>query len=140
MNIFQSRKLTDAEFVEKIRKQLQKSKYWAWFMLFFSGAMLVLFFWFLYLMIDFAGSWSEDNSHDKNLANWLYWYRIGLATGACFGGFAMLLLVKVFWYFCEFLMLLTGNRRDKLLVDCYDQLHPLDAKAPAPSSIEKFSH
>jgi hypothetical protein len=63
-----------------------------------------------------------------------------LATGAFFGGFAMLLLVKVFWYFCEFLMLLAGNRRDKLLVACYDQLHPLDAKAPAPSRAEKFSH
>jgi hypothetical protein len=140
MNIFQSRKLTDTEFVEKIRKQLQKSKRWAWFMLIFSGAALALFVWVIFIAIDFAGSWNQDNSHDQRLSNWLEWYRIGLATGACFGGFAMLLLVKVFWYFCEFLMLLTGNRRDKLLVTYYEQLHPLDAKAPAPSSAEIFSH
>jgi hypothetical protein len=63
-----------------------------------------------------------------------------LATGACFGGFAVLLLVKVAFYFFEFLTLLVGRRQDKLLVVFYDQLHPLDAKAPAPSSAENFPH
>ena len=105
-------------------------------MLFFSAVMLALFVWFLFIALDFAGSWSEDNSYDKHLSNWLEWYRIGLVTGACIGGFAMLLLVKVFWYFCEFLMLLAGNRRDKLLVVYYDQIHPFNAKAPAPSNIK----
>ena len=140
MKIFQSRKLTDVEFVEQTRKKIQKGKRWAWFMLFFSGAMLVFFVWLLFVAIDFAGSWSKDSSHDQHLSNWLEWYRIGLATGACFGGFAMLLLVKVAFYFYEFLTLLVGRRQDKLLIAYYDQLHPLDAKAPAPSSAEKFSH
>ena len=140
MNIFQSRKLSDAEFIEQTRKKIQKGKRWAWFMLIISVAMLVFFVWLLFVAIDFAGSWSKDNSHDQHLSNWLEWYRIGLATGACFGGFAMLLLVKVAFYFYEFLTLLVGRRQDKLLVAYYDQLHPLDAKAPAPSSAEKFSH
>jgi hypothetical protein len=99
MKIFQSRKLTDAEFVERIRKQLQKRKRWAWLMLIFSGVILALFFWFLFIAIDFAGSWSTDSTHDQRLSNGLEWYRIGFVSGSLLGGFAMLLLVKVTFLF-----------------------------------------
>jgi hypothetical protein len=141
MKIFESRKLTDAEFVERTRKQLQKSRRWAWICLIGSGMFVAFFFWFFYIVIDMIGGfWNKDSAANQHLQNSMEWYRIGLATGACLGGFAMLLLVKAFWYFCEFLMMLSGNRRDKLLVAYYDQLHPLDAKAPAPSNAGKFSN
>ena len=133
MKIFQSRKLSDAEFVERIRKQLQRRKRWACLMLIFSGVMLALFIWFLFIASHFAGSWSTDSTHDQRLSNGLEWYRIGFVSGLFLGGFAMLLLVKVTFYFCEFLVLLAGDRRNKLLVAYYDQLHPLESNAPAPS-------
>jgi hypothetical protein len=139
MKLFQSRKLTDAEFVERTRKKLQKGKRWAWFMLIFSGAMLALFVWFLFIVIDLTGgAWNKDTVINQRLQSSMEWYRIGLATGACFGGFAMLLLVKVGSYFYEFLTLLAGRRQDKLLVAYYDQLYPLEAKAPAPSSVPRY--
>lgn len=85
-----------------------------------------------------GGFGDNDTAISQHLQNSMEWYRIGLATGACFGGVAVLLLVKAFWYFGEFLTMLAGNRRDRLLVAYYDQLHPLDAKAPAPSSAPTF--
>jgi len=138
MNIFQLRKLTDAEFVEKVRKQLQKNRRWAWAGLVASGSFLGLFIWFSFLFIGISHLGSEGG--EKHHSDFNDWYQAGFKLGAILGAFAMLLLVKVFWYFCEFLIWLAGNRRDKLLVACYDQLHPLDTKAPAPSSAEKFPH
>jgi len=130
MKIFESRKLTDGEFVGKVRKQLQRGKRWAWFVLFFSVAMIGLLIYFLVFAIDLVTSWNKD--YGQNLQA----FHAGLAVGLLIGCFAAILLGKAALYFYEFLLLLAGNRRDKLLVACYDQLHPLDAKAPAPSNVK----
>src|SRR5580704_7658432 len=130
MKIFPSDKLSDAEFVEKVRKQLRKGRRWAWFGLIASGMFVVLFFYFMYAAVVIVGGFSsDDNRVNHHLQNSMEWYRMGLATGACFGFLASFFLVKAFWYFAEFLLLLVGNRRDRLLVASYDQLHPLEAKA-----------
>jgi hypothetical protein len=141
MKIFPWSDLSDTEFVEKVRKQLRKGRRWAWLGLIGSGISIALFFFFIYVVVTIVGGFSsDDNRVNQHLQNSMQWYRTGLATGVCFGFFATFLLVKAFWYFAEFLLLLAGNRRDRLLVAFYDQLHPLDAKAPAPSTAEKIPH
>src|SRR5215469_8747042 len=140
MKIFPSSNLSDAEFVEKVRKQVRKGRRWAWVGLIGSGMFIALFCYFLYVVVTIVGGFSsKDNDVNQHLRTSVEWYRTGLATGVCFGVFATFLLAKAFWYFAEFLLLLAGNRRDKLLVALYDEIHPLDAKAPAPSTAEKIS-
>jgi len=137
MNIFKSPKLADAEFVEKTRKQLQKSRRWAWIGLIGSAMFVVFFFWFLFVVVGFIGGfWDKDTAINQHFQSSMQWYRIGIATGAGFGIVATIFLGKAALYFYKFLEMLAGNRRDKLLVAYYDQLHPLDAKAPAPSNVK----
>ncbi|HTR42625.1 MAG TPA: hypothetical protein VMH87_13515 [Pseudomonadales bacterium] len=141
MKIFPSSNLSDAEFVEKVRKQLRKGRRWAWMGLIGSVMFVVLFVWFIYVIVTIVGGFSsKDSSVNQHLQTSMEWYRTGLATGVCFGVFATFLLAKAFWCYAEFLLLLAGNRRDKLLIALYDELHPLEAKAPAPSTAEKTSH
>jgi hypothetical protein len=137
MKIFQSRKLTDAEFVEKIRKQLRINRRWAWIGIIISGTLVVLFVWIFLLFINFISSMGQLAEHVNPKSQMFY---TGLALGCTMGLVLTVILGKIFLYFYKSLELLFGNRRDKLLVAYYDQFHPLDAKAPAPSSAEKFSH
>jgi ABC-type Fe3+ transport system permease subunit len=140
MNIFSSRKLSDEELVQQVRKQLQKGKRWAWFLLIMGVVLLVLLVWVLFLFYHFLSALGFETDHDKRMPSAWEWYRIGLATGVMFGAIIMMVIAKVFLYIYEAIALILGNRRDRLLIALYDQLHPLDAKAPAPSTAEKFSH
>jgi|ERR1700677_88004 len=140
MNIFSSRKLSDEELVQQVRKQLQKGKYWAWFLLVMGCVLVILLVWLLLIIINLLNSWSQSPDHDKHLPSGWEWYRMGLATGVLFGSFVAIMIAKFFLYIYEAITLIKGNRRDRLLIVLYDQLHPLDTKAPAPSTAEKFPH
>lgn len=140
MKIFSSRKLSDEELVNNVRKQLQKGKRWGWFIVVISGAFSILTIWFVFIVLSFFGSWSHDNNKDQHFHNLWEWYRIGIATGVALGLVLGVLISKVFFYFYEAITMLAGNRRDKLLVAYHDQLYPFDAKAPAPSTAEKIPH
>jgi ABC-type Fe3+ transport system permease subunit len=140
MNLFSSRKLSDEEFVRQTRKQLLKGKRYAWLLLGISSVLVVLLVWLLFILANFLTSWGQSTDHDKRLPNVWEWYRIGLATGVLFGSFVAITIAKVYLYIYEAITLIKGNRRDKLLIAFYDQLHPLDAKAPAPSTADKFTH
>jgi hypothetical protein len=135
MNIFQSRKLTDAEFVEKVRKQLRRNRRWAWIGIVGSITFIVFFVWIFILFVDFVSSMGQLSEHVSPKSQMFY---TGLTLGCTFGAVLTIILGKIIFYFCESLILLFGNRRDKLLVAYYDQIHPLDAKAPAPSNISKL--
>jgi len=60
-------------------------------------------------------------------------FQMGLILGFGVGSILWMLFLHTISSFSNCLILLMGNRRDKLLVAYYDQLNPLDAKAPAPS-------
>src|SRR5207248_6711543 len=96
-----------------------------------SCCFLILAVWLFSLVIHFIHIENNPALHPPADP-----YRNGFLAGICVGAFSMMLVVKVLWYFVESLNLLFGNRRDTLLVAYYDQLHPLDAKAPAPSVAE----
>jgi fatty acid desaturase len=105
MKIFQSRKLTDAEFVEKIRKQTLSAKRRAWILLAFSFFYLglIVFLW--------------------HLAAKYEWFQTGFLVGCFVGVFIGFLLMKALMYFVFFLEHLFGYRKEKLLIAYYDQLH-----------------
>jgi ABC-type transport system involved in multi-copper enzyme maturation permease subunit len=52
MNIFQSRKLTDAEYVEKVRKQLQKNRRLAWLWIVVAAIHLFMLIGIIYFQIS----------------------------------------------------------------------------------------
>jgi hypothetical protein len=137
MKLFQSRKLSDPEFVEEIRKRLQKGRRWAWMMLAASGLALGVFIFFVYIVFHFADVWGDQNSHVSKLYDWFDGYRIGFMTGVFLGVLGTIFFLKIFIYFLKFLILLKGEREDRLIVAYYDELHPLDGKAPAPSTATK---
>jgi|GEM_PF-3818857 hypothetical protein len=105
MKIFESRKLTDAEFVEKIRKQTLSAKRRAWillaFVFFYLG--LIIFVWQL--------------AAKYNLS------QMGFSGGCFVGVFIGFLLMKALMYFVFFFEHLFGYRKEKLLVEFYDQLY-----------------
>ena len=137
MKMLQSRNLTDAEFVEKIRKQLRINRRWAWVGIVISGILVGLFVWAFILFVDFISSMGNLAKSIEPKSQAFY---TGLTLGCTFGLFLTIILAKIFLYFYKCIELLLGNRRDRLLVTYYDQLHPLNAKAPAPSATEKFSY
>jgi hypothetical protein len=121
MNIFPSGKLSDAEFVEKIRKQLSSARRQAWLLLVFGMCHLgaIAFIWRLAVKYGL--------------------FQRGFAAGCFVGfftGFAVMMAVMYFVFFLEHLF---GYRKEKLLVALYDRLHPLDTKAPPSSTAEKSS-
>ena len=128
MKLFPSRKLSDAEFVEQTRKRLKQGRKWAWVGLVVSGGFVVLFICFLVFAIDWVSSMNKIFAHDSQS------FKAGFMTGLLVGSLIITLLFKIMLYFYEFLTLLLGNRRDRLLVACYDQLHPFEAKASAPAN------
>jgi hypothetical protein len=133
MNAFQSRKLSDAEFVEKVRKQLRISRRWAWFGIIVTGMLLVLFAWVFSMFINFISSVGDlaERIDPKSQA-----FYSGLSLGCVFGLLLTFILAKILLYLYKCVELLYGNRRDMLLIAYYDQLHPFDAKAPAPSNVK----
>ena len=133
MNIFQSRKLTDAEFAEKVRKQLRINRRWAWIGIIISVTLVVLFVWVFILFIDFISSMGNLAKPIDPKSQAFY---TGLTLGCIFGLVLTVILVKIFLYFYKCVELLYGNRRDRLLIAYYDKLHPLDAKALAPSNVK----
>jgi fatty acid desaturase len=105
MKIFQSRKLTDAEYVEKIRKQTKSAKRRAWVLLAFS---------FFYLGL-IAFSWHLGVKYE--------WFQMGFYVGCFVGVFIGFLLMHALMYFVFFLEHLFGYRKERLLIAFYDQLH-----------------
>jgi fatty acid desaturase len=103
--MFQSRKLTDAEFVEKIRKQTKSAKRRAWILFAFA---------FFYLgFIVFLCHFAAKNG----------WSQMGFIAGCLVGVFIGFLLMKALMYFVFFFEHLFGYRKEKLLIEYYDQLH-----------------
>jgi hypothetical protein len=94
MKIFQSRKLTDAEFVEKVRKQAQSAKRRAWILLAFSilYSGLIVFIWCI-------------------AKNW-----ISPPNGVALPDFYRRFFIKALIYFAFFLNHLFGYRTEKLLI------------------------
>jgi hypothetical protein len=105
MNIFQLRKLTDAEFVEKIRKQTKSAKRRAWILLAFA----FFYLGFIVFLCRFA---AKDG-----------WFQMGFFAGCLVGIFIGCLLMHSLLYFVYFFEHLFGYRKEKLLVQYYDQLH-----------------
>jgi hypothetical protein len=123
MKIFESRKLTDAEFVERTRKNLQKNKRRAWFMLVLS----LLFIAELVYILNFAVGWFDSWKKDLLLSQAFQQYQSKvLVMSASFGCIATIPWLGAVFCFCEFLKQLFGNRRDKLLIAYYDQLHSIN--------------
>ena len=107
-------------------------------MLVISCFFMGLVVWFLAFVINSFGF--SDDSPDQLLRDTSHWFHMGVALGLTFGVLIGLFVFKMFFYFFEAITMLFGNRRDKLLVAYYDQLHPLETKAPAPSTSQNFSH
>ena len=106
MKLFRWRRLTDAELVEKIRKQNQSARWRAWWLLCMSLTYLG--------MIAVLWIWTE-----KTNAGGMPDY-----AGGCFAGlFTGIFLIKSLLYFVYFTQYLFGRRQEKLLVALYDQLH-----------------
>ena len=107
MKIFQSRKLTDAEFVEKVCKQTKSAKRRAWGLLAFSFFYLglIAFFWLLTVKYE--------------------WFQMGFYVGCFVGIFVGFLLMKALMYFVFFLEHLFGYRKEGLLIAYYEQLHSM---------------
>ena len=128
MSLFKRQRLSDQQIVERTRKSLRTSRRVAWLYLALGVLVSAGFIYFLCLGLDWVASADKVFSEETES------YKFGLLTGYSLGFVATLLLAKAAFYFYEFIDLLVGNRGDKLLVACYDQLHPFDSKAPAPSS------
>jgi hypothetical protein len=129
MKMFQKLKLTDVEFVEQTRKQLQKSKRWIWFSLLFIGISSVLYCWYSISSVNHLASWMTElprNPHDPSSGRAEQFYQSGMKLGAALGfGFGTTISGAIF-IFSHLLNRLSVDRRDKLLVACYDQLHSLN--------------
>src|SRR5260370_32256813 len=100
MNILQSRKLTDAEFVEKVRKQLRINRRWAWVGIIISGTLVVLFVWICFLFINFASSMGQTAEHVNPKSQMFY---AGLTLGCTMGLVLTVILCKIFLYFYKFI-------------------------------------
>jgi hypothetical protein len=137
MKIFQWRKLSDAEFVTRVRKQLEMGKRWAWCGFIFYALVICVI---IYLFTSASGLVSSFKSDFGRTPETSASFQIGLAIGLSIGAVVTMVFFYAISSFTNFLILLLGNRRDKLLIAYYDQLYPSDAKAPAPSSAEKFPH
>src|SRR5450432_1191528 len=105
MKIFESRKLTDAEFVEKVRKQLRINRRWAWIGIIISGTLAVLFVWVFILFIDFISSMGNLAKPIDQKSQAFY---TGLTLGGTFGLFLTVILAKIFLYFYKCIELLFG--------------------------------
>ncbi|MGH7951408.1 MAG: hypothetical protein ACREFE_05760, partial [Limisphaerales bacterium] len=92
-----------------------------------------LFVWVFILFVDFI---SSMGNLAKQLDPKSQAFYTGLTLGCTFGLILTVVLGKIFLYFYKFIEMLVGNRRDRLLIAYYDQIHPLDAKAPAPSNVK----
>jgi hypothetical protein len=118
MKIFESRKLTDAEFVEQTCENLQRSKRLTWLWFSFSILFFILFFWLLHLVVSWI-SHPTDFQTDQ-------WHQIDLKIVASGSSLETAALFMAIFSFSQFSDSLFSNRRDKLLVTYYDQLHPLN--------------
>jgi H+/Cl- antiporter ClcA len=116
MKIFSKLKLTDAEYVERIRKDLRVSKKWGWGGLIFSGVLFVAYAYLFPLIPDWIEFTKKAAPNSQS-----FWLGIvtGFLLGFLFGG----LLLSLGVYFVKSIILILGSRRDKLLVAYYDQLH-----------------
>ena len=105
MKIFESRKLSDIEFVEKIRRQTLSAKHRAWFLLAFS-------FFYLGLIVL---AWQIAAKYE--------WSQMGFYAGCFVGVFIGVLLMHALMYFVFFIEHLFGYRKERLLIAYYDQLY-----------------
>jgi hypothetical protein len=129
MNLF-SRKLSDAEFVARVRKQSEKGKRWGRYGLVFYALFSCGIFYLLISAYNLISSFKADFGRTPEASTS---FQMGLLLGLGVGSILWMLFLHAISGFTNCLILLTGNRRDKLLIAYYDQLHPLDSKAPAPS-------
>ena len=108
MKMFPSQNLSDAEFVEKIRKQTLSAKRRAWFLLSLSIIYVGLIFliWFIAKKSNFL--------------------QMGFIGGCFVGFFTGIFLVHAGIYLAFFLQHLFGYRKEKLLITYYEQLHSLN--------------
>ena len=126
MNILQLRKLSDAELVEQTRRQLQRDKRWIWFWVIVVGAGSILFFWQSISSINDLATWMiklPQNPHDPSSGRAERFWENGVKVGASLGfglGTSMSTATAFFFYLLSRLLV---DRRDKLLVAYYDQLH-----------------
>jgi hypothetical protein len=130
MKLF-SRTLSDAEFVARVRKQLEKGKRWGRYGLIFYALFSCGIIYLLISAYDLIASFKADFGRTPEASTS---FQMGLILGLGVGSILWMLFLHAISGFTNCLILLTGNRRDKLLVACYDRLYPLEAKAPAPSS------
>jgi uncharacterized membrane protein (DUF485 family) len=133
MKLF-SRKLSDAEFVARLHKRLDKGKRYARFGLIFHALFLCVVIYLFISAYDLISSFKADFGRTPEASTS---FQMGLLLGLGIGSFLLMLLFHTIYGFINCLILLLGSRRDKLLVAYYDRLYPLDAKAPAPSSALK---
>ncbi|HTB84411.1 MAG TPA: hypothetical protein VK742_12215 [Candidatus Sulfotelmatobacter sp.] len=105
MKLFRWHRLTDAEFVEKTRKQNQSARRRAWFLLSFA---------IFYLGLCAACFWQAATNNYSQMGFW---------AGCFIGVFAGVFLIKALMYFAFFMNHLFGRRQEQLLVKFYDQLH-----------------
>ena len=122
MKIFRWRRLSDEEFVERVRRDLKRARYWAWLPLVSCVLWIGIFIW---LMCElFGGVLLVHLIHGRPLADWMNGYQTSFIAGG----------VSVFVFFQILLRLirLFGNyvnpRREKLLVAYYDRLNPSAVK------------
>jgi hypothetical protein len=121
MKIFPSRDLSDAEFVEKVRKQVLSARRQSWGALAFSllHAGLVVFSWYFAIKHHVL--------------------QMGFVAGCFVGTFTGFGVMFAVYYFIIFIQHFFGSRRDKLLVAYYDRFYSLNADKTIPPASEKTS-
>ena len=114
--------MTDEEFVERIRRDLKRAKYWAWIPLVVCVLWICLFIGLICELFD--GALLAHLIHGRQIADWMDGYQAGFIAGG--------LVVFVFLQILLRLIRLFGNyvnpRREKLLVAYYDRLNPSAVK------------
>jgi hypothetical protein len=116
MNIFPARHLSDDELIERTRKHLNASRRLRWFFLVLALAWFGMASW----LTSAAFGWVEVLAQGRSV-QWP-WFLFGLSTGLSFGSFIMLLVLKGMLFLYFFIDHLPW-RKDRLLIQYYDQLH-----------------
>lgn len=111
--------LSDDELIEQTRRNLSRSQKLRWLYLVYALAFFSIGAWFAPTAYD----WIEAVAK-KSIATsqWIpFW--AGMSFGTVLGMVYILLFIKAAVWFILFLNPLIWSRRDRLLVEYYDELH-----------------
>ena|SRR2546426_11374783 len=121
MNFSWSGELSDEDVVENARKRLRASRKAEWVVLAISLVLAGAATWFTPKIFDLVESFAKA----QRGVQW-QWFVAGMSAGATVSG---MLAFTWFWVLYSIVLFFTPrvfHRRDRLLVQYYDALHPCD--------------